>query len=87
MSDHSSATENLEDSLNAWLVERIAGYVGRAPEEIATDVSLSEYGLDSVFALTLTGELEEYLNVDVEPTVIWDHPTIEALSRALLSTN
>jgi acyl carrier protein len=78
MTDHS-----LED-LRAWLAARVAAYVRLPVHEIQPDVPLAEYGLDSVYALTLTGEIEDHLGLAIEPTVIWDHPTIDALTRALL---
>lgn len=84
MNEESLKVDESEEKLAAWLVERVAEYVGRRPQEIETNVPLSEYGLDSVFALTLTGDLEDYLEIEVEPTVIWDNPTVEKLSKALL---
>jgi acyl carrier protein len=76
---HSSAAP-----LQAWLTERVAKYVQRAPEEIKPDVPLTEYGLDSVYALTLSGDIEDHLGVSVDPTLMWDHPTINALTQALI---
>ena len=42
---------------------------------------LAEYGLDSVAALSLCGDIEEEFGLIVEPTVAWDHPTVQALDR------
>jgi acyl carrier protein len=66
-----------------WLVQCVAGYVMRNPEQIATNVELSYYGLDSVYALSLCGEIEDQFHIPVEPTAIWDHPTIDALAGHL----
>jgi acyl carrier protein len=71
-------------TLQAWLTARVATYVQRAPEQIQPDVPLTEYGLDSVYALTLSGDIEDHLGISVDPTVMWDHPTINALTQALL---
>jgi acyl carrier protein len=72
------------DTLRPWLAGRIAAYVQRPVDEIELDVPLAEYGLSSVYALTLTGDIEDHLGVVVEPTMMWDHPTIDALASALL---
>jgi acyl carrier protein len=72
------------ETLQAWLAGRVATYVQRTPEEIKIDVPLSEYGLDSVYALTLSGDIEDHLGLALDPTVMWDHPTIAALTQALL---
>ncbi|GGO51230.1 phosphopantetheine attachment site domain protein [Streptomyces daqingensis] len=71
-------------SLSAWLVDRIGGYLQRPVEEIDTTVPLAEYGLDSVAALSLCGDIEEDFDLVVEPTVAWDYPTVEALTGHLL---
>lgn len=72
------------ESLRTWLAARVAAYTRRPAYEIRTDVPLAEYGLDSVYALTLTGDIEDHLGLAVDPTVMWDHPTIDALTQALL---
>lgn len=72
------------ESLQEWLISRVAAYVQRSPGEIKADVPLSDYGLDSVYALTLSGDIEDHLGLSLDPTLMWDHPTIAALSEALL---
>jgi acyl carrier protein len=42
-----------------------------------------ELGLDSVYAMTLSGDVEERFDIEVEPTMAWDHPTVNALARHL----
>jgi acyl carrier protein len=76
-------TQTVED-LQVWLAGRVAAYVQKAPEEIKADVPLSEYGLDSVYALTLSGDIEDHLGLTLDPTLMWDHPTISALTQVLL---
>ena len=80
-----SQIEHSEQTLKAWLTDRVATYVRLTPEEIKPNVPLPEYGLDSVYALTLVGDIEDYLNLSIEPTLMWDHPTIEALAKGLLN--
>ncbi|MDL4774212.1 MULTISPECIES: acyl carrier protein [Thermomonosporaceae] len=76
---HGSELAPMEPSLRSWLRERVAHYARREPADIDPSVSLTNYGLDSVYALSLCGDLEDHLGVVLEPTVVWDHPTIEAL--------
>lgn len=42
------------------------------------------YGLDSVTAVGLAGELEEWLGRQITPTLIYDYPTIAGLIQYLL---
>src|SRR5690349_21815633 len=69
-----------EPALRDWLRAQIAGYLDLAPADIADDVPLAAYGVDSVYALAILADIEESLELALEPELIWDHPTIAALS-------
>ena len=71
------------DQLCTWVRERVAQYVERPAAEIAPDVPLAEYGMDSVYALGLCGEIETELGIDVEPTLAWHYPTAAAIAGYL----
>ncbi|MFP2903718.1 type I polyketide synthase [Pyxidicoccus sp. 3LFB2] len=53
----------------------------------ASEVDVQEpfvtYGLTSKDAVFLSGELADWLGQEVAPTIVWEHPNIEALSRHL----
>ncbi|WP_433496449.1 acyl carrier protein [Sphaerimonospora sp. CA-214678] len=69
--------------LRRWLTERVADHLRLAPAEIDPTVRLRTYGLDSVHALSLCVEIEEAVGLLVEPTLAWDHPTIDAMAAHL----
>jgi acyl carrier protein len=71
--------------LTTWLVGRVAGYLRRDTAEISPLGRLDEYGLDSLYATVLCGDIEDRLGLVVEPTLLWDHPTVDALTDALLA--
>lgn len=50
---------------------------------VATDRNLAEYGLDSIAALTIAGDLEDELGVELPPTLLWDYPSIDDLAGYL----
>jgi acyl carrier protein len=79
-----STIKHSPEALRSWLAARVAAYVQRPVHEIQTNLPLAEYGLNSVYALTLTGDIEDHLGLVVDPTMMWDHPTIDALTVALL---
>ncbi|MFI5689311.1 acyl carrier protein [Streptomyces sp. NPDC051636] len=62
-----------------WLLDRVALYLGRDAQTIDPTVPLAEYGMDSVCALSLCGDLEDEFGLVVEPTLLWDHPTVQSL--------
>ncbi len=69
-------SERVESWLLNWLVERAA--IPR--EEVHRDKPFAEYGLDSLTAVELSQELEDWLGVEVVPTVAWNYPTPATLS-------
>jgi acyl carrier protein len=72
------------EGLTAWLVDRVSVYLKRAPSEIDPVVPLAEYGLDSVAALSLCGDVEDGFGLILDPTVAWDYPTVDALATHLV---
>lgn len=72
------------DEVREWLRGRVAAQTGRPAEEIRPDLPLSEYGLDSVYVLGLCAEIEDHYGIEVEPTVMWDHPSLDPLAEALV---
>jgi acyl carrier protein len=80
----SSAGPHTAESLAAWLIGRVAAYTRLSEAEIDPAAPLTGYGLDSVAALSLCGDIEDEFDLIVEPTVAWDHPTVDALVGHLL---
>jgi acyl carrier protein len=71
--------ERIESWLLTWLVERAA----IPQDEVDRDKPFAEYGLDSMTAVELSQELEDWVGVEVVPTVAWNYPTPATLSRYL----
>jgi acyl carrier protein len=69
--------------MQAWLTERVAYYVERHPGDIDAGEPLASYGLDSVYAFALCGDIEDEFKLNVEPTLVWDFGTIAALAARL----
>jgi len=67
----------------AWLAAKVAGPLGLRPEEIDPREPLAGYGLGSIQAVALAGELEDWLGRPLPPTLAYEYPTIEELSRHL----
>jgi 1-acyl-sn-glycerol-3-phosphate acyltransferase len=61
----------------------IARELGHEPSAIDDSKPLSRYGLDSITAVMLTGELEEWLKRPVSSDLLVEYKTIDALSGFL----
>ncbi|MFC9297961.1 acyl carrier protein [Streptomyces sp. NPDC057011] len=78
-----NSTEVPTKEIRAWLIERVAYYLERPAAEIDEGAELVEMGLDSVYAFTLCGDVEDRFGLAVEPTMAWDHPTVDAITAYL----
>ena len=79
-------TRQVDDAyevIKSWLTGRVAFYVDRPIEDLDPDTTVLDLGLDSVHGLTLCGDVEERFGLVVEPTLVWDYPTISAIATFL----
>jgi acyl transferase domain-containing protein/acyl carrier protein len=70
-------------TIQDWLVTRLSGVLGVDPQEIDIREPFTSYGLTSVDAVGLSGDLEEWLGLQLSPTLAYEYPTIETLARHL----
>ncbi len=75
-----------ESDLLRWLTEHIARQIGQPAGSISPDEQFVNYGIDSAQAVSLTGDLEQYLGVSLSPTLAWDYPTPRQLARFLVGS-
>lgn len=68
------------DDVEAWLRCSLAPLLRVAPAEIDPGRTFTQYGLDSMTAITLAADLELWLGVRVSPTLAWEHPTLDQLA-------
>ena len=69
--------------IQTWLVSYIAELLEIESDEIDMTTPFDRYGLDSAAAVGMTGDLSEWLGLELDPTVAYDYPTIEALAGYL----
>jgi acyl carrier protein len=69
-----------------WLVKQLAEQLSLDVSAIAVGEPLSRYGLDSIDAVTMVGDIEDVLDVELPSTLFWDYPTI-AQSAQYLAEN
>ncbi|SIO25198.1 amino acid adenylation domain-containing protein [Singulisphaera sp. GP187] len=67
----------------AWLIARLAGTLGLPPEQIDTKTPFAGYGLSSLQAVGLAGELQDWLGQPLSPTLVYEYPTIDELAGHL----
>jgi amino acid adenylation domain-containing protein/non-ribosomal peptide synthase protein (TIGR01720 family) len=76
-------TSSREYALHQWLVNALAAVSGAPAPSIDPAQPFTHYGIDSSTAVRLAGDLENELGRKLPATLLWDHPTINALARYL----
>ncbi|GAA0463002.1 acyl carrier protein [Streptomyces stramineus] len=72
-----------EESLRQWLVDHLAQRIEVSPSDIDTRKSFEAYGLDSRVAVQVSGSLEKIVERRLSPGLLYEHQTIDDLSRYL----
>ncbi|PYG84958.1 phosphopantetheine binding protein [Ruminiclostridium sufflavum DSM 19573] len=81
-----TAIKNSVSENRDWLVKRISEIKEIMPlSEIDTTKDISTFGLSSLEAMSLSGEIEERIGSRVSPTILYDYPSIDALSQYLFT--
>jgi acyl transferase domain-containing protein/acyl-CoA synthetase (AMP-forming)/AMP-acid ligase II/pimeloyl-ACP methyl ester carboxylesterase/acyl carrier protein len=69
--------------IQTWLKENIANRLGVSPQTIDISQPFINYGLDSLQAVRLTADLEDWLDCRLSSTLAYDYPSIAILSAYL----
>jgi len=78
-SDKLITVEEVED----WLLEHLSQMLNIAIEEVSTTTSFSRYGLNSSASIALIHDLSDWLQREIDPTIVYSYPTIESLAKYL----
>jgi acyl carrier protein len=62
-----------------WLINYVATLMDISAEDIDVNMPFSSYGLNSAAMVVLRGDLVTHLNVKLDPTLLYEYPTIRAL--------
>ncbi|MGD1920605.1 MAG: beta-ketoacyl synthase N-terminal-like domain-containing protein, partial [Pleurocapsa sp.] len=76
-----------QNNIQNWLVENLATRLGIPSSEIDIDEPFASSGLSSVDAVSLSADLEDWLNIKLSPTIVFDYPNINELAKYLSPTN
>lgn len=71
--------------VETWLRERIAKEIKISPQAVPVNVPFTNFGLDSIMIVTLAVDLETWLDISLDPTIFWQFPSIDALTKWLIS--
>ncbi|MGW5328505.1 beta-ketoacyl synthase N-terminal-like domain-containing protein, partial [Streptomyces sp. NPDC004014] len=73
------------EGVRAWLVSAVAEAAGTDPAHLDPHRPLAELGLGSRHLVTLAAELGALTGRPLEPSLVFDHPTIDAVAAAVFA--
>ena len=74
----------VRENIKSWLVSQLAERLEIDTDEIDIERDFTDYGLNSIEVVNLSGELENLLGRRLPPTLLLDYPTIESLAEYLV---
>lgn len=72
-----------QEDIRVRLVAMVAEAVNRPPNELRCDIPVSKLDVDSVAVVDIARQLETWLDMEIEPTIAWDYPTIDGMASYL----
>lgn len=69
--------------IEAWLRDVVVELTGLPAVSVDVRAKLARFGVDSATALIITDMLIDWLGVDLDPTLLYENDTIEALANYL----
>lgn len=78
-------TRPTAEDFRSWLVGRVADYLELPAARVDLDAPIVEYGLDSVYAFTLCGEIADTWGLPAEPDQFWQADTLGELAETVLA--
>ena len=72
-----------KSEISAFCLDQLAEILRIPRDTIDVNAKFARLGLDSAMTVYLQMELEERLDMEVDPDTFYDHPTVDALSAHL----
>ncbi|MGW1373518.1 SDR family NAD(P)-dependent oxidoreductase [Streptomyces sp. NPDC002446] len=78
-----AGTDALTERVCAVVVEKVCELLKVTPDDLDVHVDLSEYGLDSLVITQLVNMVNDALGLELAPTVLFEHATIQSFGAHL----
>ncbi|WP_299535815.1 non-ribosomal peptide synthetase [uncultured Streptomyces sp.] len=79
-----AASRSPEEHVRATVERTLAETLKLTADELAGDKPFADYGLDSLTGVSLVHRLNESLNTDLDPSVLFENPSIRRLTRFIV---
>ena len=79
------SAQQIEDYVRTTIRECVSGALRMPAARIDNECSFSDYGVDSILAVSLINELNKQFGITLNTTVIFDHNTVDRFTGFILS--
>ena len=76
---HKSFTE-----ISDWIVAHISKHSEIDPSQITLDTDIVNFRLDSLLLVDITTQLEEWIGMELSPSIFWEMGTIAATTQWII---
>lgn len=74
-----------EQAVKTWLLDRLAKQLKTDVSKLDPSMPFDEYGLDSIFAIRVTGELEKVVEMRLSPALLFENTCIDDVAHFIAS--
>jgi acyl carrier protein len=78
--------DRLAEQIEKWILDWMIEHAAVSAAEIDRHKPFAEYGMDSLTAVELSHQLEEWLGVELTAVIAWNYPTPHKISQYLART-
>ncbi len=71
-------------AVESWMTEWLVARAGVQPSDVDPERPFADYGLDSMTAVEMSGDIEDWSGVELTPVVSWNHPSVSRLSSFIV---
>ena len=69
------------EEITAWVSTEVAKVLEIEVDAVDPDQDFSDFGIDSIVAFSITGQLSEWIERELPVTLLWEYPTINRLAH------
>lgn len=74
-----------EKDIQDRILSQIAAELNISPHSIDVSEPFNRYGLDSQAAVHLMADLEDWLGIELSPTLPYEYPTVQELAQHIVT--
>lgn len=81
-----SQEDALVDRTQAWLISLFSKELKMDPAKLGIETSFQNFGVDSIFLTQILRSINQGIKADLEPSILYEYPTIDLLTARLVGT-